>query len=115
MMNECKRAQYYYQAKKRHLNRLSMLVWHFTGHVDLFAPAMRWALFEIWRNAKHFSMTEDPDDLYEIALNACHEIWRQQEVKKNRVQQSTQRSLQSMMVHHRQGWKPFPRDTSLAG
>ncbi len=113
MMNESKRAQYYYQAKKRHLSQLSILVWHLTGRVDLFTPAMRSALFEIWRNAKRFSITKDPDDLYEIALNACYEIWQQQGIHKSLSQQSSPGSVRSVTVRRPEGWKSIPRDISL--
>lgn len=90
-----------------------MLVWHFTGHIDLFTPAMRSALFEIWRNAERFCVTEDLDSLYEIALNASYEIWRQQKVKNSAVQQSRQTSLLSMTGGRREGWNP--RDSSFVG
>ena len=72
--------QHYKQAKQRHLDRLSTLVWHLTGQADLFTSAMRIALFEIWQDAQNVNLTQQDDCLYEIAIGACRQIWSQQDV-----------------------------------
>ena len=72
-------AQHYVQAKRKHLDRLSSLVWHLTGQADLFTSAMRIALFDIWQNAQNVNLAPNNHCLYNIAIKACCLAWNQHE------------------------------------
>ncbi len=62
-------------AKKRHMNFLSSILWKLTGDQALFRKAMRYALFEVWKNLETVQGKQGQEHLYQIVLCANAHAW----------------------------------------
>lgn len=75
---DTKRIQRFHQAKKEYMPFLSDILWKLTHRRDLFKEAMQHALFGLWQQLDNMTGQCEPDlVLYEIALNANQQAWRQ--------------------------------------
>ncbi len=86
-------AHHYKQAKQRHLDRLSTLVWALTGQTDLFTTAMRTALFGIWQRAEEINLAQEDEGLFDIAIDSCRQIWAPYQSETQHPHLSKQQSI----------------------
>jgi DNA-directed RNA polymerase specialized sigma24 family protein len=74
---DTKRMVKFNQAKERHMNFLSSVLWKLTGDQALFKKAMQFALFEIWQNLETIQGKQGKEELYQIVLSANAHAWDQ--------------------------------------
>lgn len=65
------------QTKGRHMDFLSSILWKLTGDQALFREAMRYALFEIWKDLESIQGKQGKEHLYRIVLSANAHAWDQ--------------------------------------